>query len=103
MAWHQQYRGLLRKGIWNPDRRQQFLLDLGKFLSDLRNEGAKYILGWDANTPYDHDDIQDFLQDHDMVDAFSDFMDECPAMHFSSSEQNELISVSQWLTLAANR
>jgi hypothetical protein len=30
-------------------------------------------------------------------------MDECPATHFSSSEQNELISVSQWLTLAAHR
>jgi hypothetical protein len=35
---------------------------------DLRNDGADYILGWDANTPYDSDDIQDFLQDHDMVD-----------------------------------
>jgi hypothetical protein len=58
-------------------------------------EPNSYILGWDANTPYDYDDIQDFLQDHDVVDAFSDFMDECPATHFSGSEQNELISVSQ--------
>jgi hypothetical protein len=80
-AWHQQYRGLQRKGIQNPDPRERFLTDLGKFLSEIRNEGADYILGWDANTPYDHDDIQDFLQDHDMVDAFSNFMDERPATH----------------------
>jgi hypothetical protein len=30
------------------------------------------LLGMDANNPYDYDDIQDFLWDHDMVDAFSD-------------------------------
>jgi hypothetical protein len=36
----------------------------------------------DANDPYNHNDIQDFLQDHDMVDAFSDFMEEHPATHF---------------------
>jgi hypothetical protein len=28
---------------------------------------------------HDHDDIQDFLQKHDMVDAYSDFYDERPA------------------------
>ncbi len=45
--------------------------------------GAEYILGWDANTAYNHDDIQDFLQDHDMVDTFTDFYDERPATHIN--------------------
>ncbi len=37
----------------------------------------------DANTAYNHDDIQDFLQDHDMVDTFTDFYDERPATHIN--------------------
>jgi hypothetical protein len=61
-AWLQQYRGLCKQGLRNPDPQQQFLDDLGRFLTEICNEGAKYILGWDANTPYDHDDIQDFFK-----------------------------------------
>jgi hypothetical protein len=49
------------------------MINLGKFLTEIRKAGADYILGWDANTAHDHNDIQDFLQDHDMVDAFTDF------------------------------
>jgi hypothetical protein len=75
-AWHQQYRGLVRKGLCNPDPQEQFMFDLGKFLTEIHNDGADYILGWDANTPYDSDDIQDFLQDHDMVDAFTEFFED---------------------------
>jgi hypothetical protein len=70
------------------------MMDLARFLTKLCNDGADYILGWDANTPYDHDDIQDFLQDHDMVDAFSDLFDEWPATHFRGSDQINLISIS---------
>jgi hypothetical protein len=71
------------------------MVDLGKFLTEIRTAGADYILGWDANTVYDHDDIQDFLQDHDMVDAFTDFFDEHPATHVNGSKQIDLISVSR--------
>jgi hypothetical protein len=74
-ALHQQYCGLIKKGIKKPNPCQWFMINLGKFLSQLCDDGSEYILGWDANTPHNHDDIQDFLQDHDMVDAFSDFMD----------------------------
>jgi hypothetical protein len=70
------------------------MMDLARFLTKICNDGADYILGWDANTPYDHDDIQDFLQDHDMVDAFSDLFDERPATHFRVSDQIDLISIS---------
>jgi hypothetical protein len=69
-----------------------------KFLTKIRNEGSDYILGMDANDPYDHDDIQDFFQDHDMVDVYSAFMEEHPAMHFRGSEQIDLISVSRRLS-----
>ena len=81
-AWHQQYQGLRARGIQNPDPRQRFFSDLGQFLMKIRSDGSDYILGMDANDPYNHNDIQDFLQDHDMVDAFSDFMEEHPATHF---------------------
>jgi hypothetical protein len=47
-AWHQQYRGLVRKGLRNPDPRERFMFDPGKFLIEIRNDGADYILGWDA-------------------------------------------------------
>jgi hypothetical protein len=70
------------------------MMDLARFLTEICNDGADYNLGWDANTPYDHDDIQDFLQDHDMVDAFSDLFDEQPATHFRGSDQIDLISIS---------
>jgi hypothetical protein len=70
------------------------MTDLARFLKEICNDGADYILGWDANTPYNHDDIQDFLQDHDMVDAFSDLFDEWPATHFRGSDQIDLISIS---------
>jgi hypothetical protein len=73
------------------------MIDLGKFLTEIRNAGADYILGWDTNMPYDSDDIQDFLQDHDMVDAFSKFFEERPATHINGSKQIDLISVSQRL------
>jgi exonuclease III len=85
-AWHQQYHSLIKKGIKKPDPRQRFMINLRKLLSQLRDDGSEYILGWDANTPHNHDDIQDFLQDHDMVDAFSNFMDARPAMDSSGSE-----------------
>jgi hypothetical protein len=81
MAWHQHYRGLIKKGIKNNPR-QWYMINLGKFLSQLRDDRSEYILGWDANTPNNHDDIQDFLQDHDMVDAFSDFMDALLQKHY---------------------
>jgi exonuclease III len=93
-ALHQQYRSLVKKGIQYPESRERFLTDLGRFLTKIHTEGAEYILGWDANTAYDHDDIQDFLQDHDMVDAFTDFFDEQPATHINGSKQIDLISVS---------
>jgi hypothetical protein len=32
-----------------------------------------------------------------MVDAFTEFFDECPPMHINGSKQIDLISVSQWL------
>jgi hypothetical protein len=96
-AWHQQCCSLVRKGLCDPDPRARFMIDLGKFLTKIQNAGADYILGWDANTPYDSDDIQDFLQDHDMVDAFSEFFEECPATHINGSKQIDLISVSRWL------
>jgi hypothetical protein len=44
---------------------------------------------------HDHDEIQDFLQDHDMVDVFIEFFDEHPLTHFNGSKQINLISVSQ--------
>jgi exonuclease III len=94
-ALHQQYRSLVKKGIQYPEPRERFLTDLGQFLTKIHTEGAEYILGWDANTAYDHDDIQDFLQDHDMVDAFTDFFDEQPATHINGSKQIDLISVSR--------
>jgi hypothetical protein len=47
-AWHQQYRGLVRKGLRNPDPRERFMFDPGKFLIEIRNDGADFILGWDA-------------------------------------------------------
>jgi hypothetical protein len=59
------------------------MIDLGKFLTKIQNAGADYILGWDANMPYDSNDIQDFLQDHDMVDDFSKFFEEHPATHIN--------------------
>jgi hypothetical protein len=96
-AWHQQYRGLVRKGLRDPDPRARFMIDLGKFLTEIRNAGADYMLGWDANTPYDSDNIQDFLQDHDMVNAFSEFFEERPATHINGSNQIDLISVSRRL------
>jgi hypothetical protein len=96
-AWHQQYRGLVRKGLCNPDPQERFLFDPGKFLTEIRNDGADYILGWDANTPYDSDDIQDFLQDHDMVDAFTEFFEDRPATHVNGTKQIDLISVSRRL------
>jgi hypothetical protein len=55
--------------------------------------GADYILRWDANTAHDHNEIQDFLQDHDMVDVLTEFFDECPPMHINGSKQIDLISV----------
>jgi hypothetical protein len=74
------------------------MFDLGKFLTEIRNDGADYILGWDANTPYDSDDIQDFLQDHDMVDAFTEFFKGRPPTHINGTKQIDLISVSRTLT-----
>jgi hypothetical protein len=38
------------------------MVDLGKFLTMIRTAGADYILGWDANTAHDHDEIQDFYR-----------------------------------------
>jgi hypothetical protein len=84
-----------RYAIQTP--RQHFITDLARFLTKICNDGADYILGWDANTPYNHYDIQDFVQDHDMVDAFSDLFDEWPATHFRGSDQINLISISRRL------
>jgi hypothetical protein len=56
--------------------------------------GADYILGWDTNTAHDHDEIQDFLQDHDMTDALTEFFDEHPHKHINGLKQIDLISVS---------
>lgn len=44
-AWHQQCRGLVRRKLRYPDPRKQFLLDLGKFLLSLKDQGADCILG----------------------------------------------------------
>jgi hypothetical protein len=93
-AWHQQYRGLLKKGIRNPDPRQCFLHDLQIFLQDIRTAGNEYIIGWDANSPHDDDDIIDFLQDTNMIDAFDDFFTDRPNTHVNGSKQIDLISVS---------
>jgi hypothetical protein len=30
-AWHQQYCGLVKKGQWNPDPGEQFMVNLGKY------------------------------------------------------------------------
>jgi hypothetical protein len=61
--------------------------------------GADYILGCDANTAHDHDKIQDFLQDHNMINAFTEFFDKRLPTHINASKQIHLISVSQWLAL----
>jgi phenylpropionate dioxygenase-like ring-hydroxylating dioxygenase large terminal subunit len=98
-AWHQQYRGLVQQGLQNPEPREQFMLDLGQFLTKIRTSGADYILGWDANTAHDHNKIQDFLQDHDMVDNFTEFFEKHPPTHINGSKQIDLISVSRWLAL----
>jgi hypothetical protein len=84
-AWHQQYQGLVKQGLQNLEPREQFMLDLGRFLTKIRTSGADYILSWDVNTAHDHDEIQDFLQDHDMVDAFTEFFDERPLTHINRS------------------
>jgi hypothetical protein len=47
--------------------------------------GADYILGCDANTAHDHDKIQDFLQDHDMINAFTKFFDKHPPTHINAN------------------
>ena len=96
-AWHQQYRGLVKKGLHNPDPRQCFLYDLQKFLNEIQADRSEYIVGWDANTPHDNDEIIDLLLDTDMVDAFDDFLDEQPATHINGSKQIDLISVSRGL------
>jgi hypothetical protein len=88
-AWHQQYRGLQARGIQNLDPRQRFFSDLGQFLMKIRSDGSNYILGMDANDPYNHDDVQDFLQDHDMVDAFSDFHGRASCYAFLRLQTNQ--------------
>ena len=97
-AWHQQYHGLVKKGLCNPDPQQCFLVDLRKFLDKIKSSGSEYIfVGWDANTPNDDDEILDFLQDTDMIDVVDDFFDECPAIHINGSKQIDLISISRSL------
>jgi hypothetical protein len=76
---------LVKQGLQNPEPREWFMLDLGWFLTKIRTSGADYILGWDVNTAHDHDEIQDFLLDHDMVDAFTEFFDERPPTHINGS------------------
>jgi hypothetical protein len=71
--------------------------DLSKFLTMIRTAEADYILGWDANTAHDHNEIQDFLQDHDMTDAFTEFFDERPPTHINGLKQIDFISVSRRL------
>ena len=102
-TWHQQYQRLVKKGLDNPDPWAHFLHDLRKFLNNLKSGGSEYIIGWDANTPYNDDEIIDFLQDTDVVDAFDDFLDECPATHINGSKQIDLISVSQGLVPCINK
>jgi hypothetical protein len=41
-TWHQQYRGLCKQGLRNPDPRQRVLVDLGHFLTEIREQGAEY-------------------------------------------------------------
>ena len=92
-TWHQQERALRSKGIYD-DPRDQFLIDFKKFLLDLKENGNKYIIGWDANAPYDEPEIMDLLQETDMVDPFTDFFAERPATHSRGSMQIDLISMS---------
>ena len=47
--------------------------------------------------PHNDDEILDFLQDTNMIDAFDDFFDECPATHINGSKQINLISFSHGL------
>jgi hypothetical protein len=74
-TWHQQDRGLREQGILD-DPRDQFLTDLKDFLLNLHSDGHKYIVGWDANDPHDHDDIMELLEETEMIDAFIDFFPE---------------------------
>lgn len=83
----------------NPDPCQCFMTDLGKFWTKICDDGADYILGW----AHHHNEIQDFLQDHDMVDTFSNFMDEHPVTHSSGSAQINLISMSCQLAPSINK
>jgi hypothetical protein len=92
-TWHQQERALRTKGIYD-DPRDQFLIDFKKFLLDLKKNGNKYIIGWDANAPYDEPEIMDLLQETDMVNPFTEFFAERPATHSQGSMQIDLISMS---------
>jgi hypothetical protein len=92
-TWHQQDRGLREQGILD-DPRDQFLTDLKDFLLDLHSDGHKYIVGWDANDPHDHNDVMELLEETEMIDAFIDFFPERPPTHQWGALQIDLISVS---------
>jgi hypothetical protein len=78
----------------NPDPQSQFLQDLQKFLTELKQEVAEYVLSWDANSPYDDEEIIDFLQETDMIDTFDNFLEDWPATHKNGSKQIDQISMS---------
>lgn len=96
-AWHQQYRGLVKRGLRDPDPRQRFLSDLREFLQELKQQGHVYIVGWDANDPYDCDTIDDFLTDTDMIDCFDDLLLPRPPTHNRGSQQIDQLSMSSSL------
>ena len=92
-TWHQQERALRSKGIYE-DPRDHFMINFKCFLLDLKDNGNKYIIGWDANAPHDEPEIMDLLQETNMVDPFTDFFTEHPATHIWGLMQIDLISMS---------
>jgi len=93
-AWHQQYCKLIKRGLIDPDPRQQFTTDLRKFLLKIKSQGSVYSLNWDANTAHNDDEIVDLLQDTDMTDIFDDYFFNCPPTHQRGSTQIDLCHLS---------
>jgi len=69
-TWHQQYQGLWKRGIQDPDPCSQFFTDLKKFINKQHQDGNLIILGMEANLAYNIDEVLDFLMEADLVDLF---------------------------------
>lgn len=99
-TWDQQVRGLIKRGISDPDPRKQFFSDLTKELNRLKQEGHLYIIGLDINSRHDDDDVLDFLADTDLVDLFDDFYHTRPPTYTRSKNTMDMVlgslDILQW-------